>query len=92
MEFKYEEAMSRSSVFKTLRSQYIELDSTQKTTIDKLLMSFNYSEESTEILNSIIELVAVTNYHLGAKRQKEALIENAKRKIEELEHTYINRG
>jgi len=92
MEFKFEEAVSRGSVFKTLQKQYVELDSTQKKIIDKLLMSFNYSEESTEILNSIIELVAITNYHLGADRQKDALIENAKRKIEELEHTYINRG
>lgn len=92
MDFKLEEAESRGSVFKTLQRQYVELDSAQKKIINKLLESFNHSKESTEILNSIIEMVAVTNYHLGAQRQKEALIENMKRKVEELEFTYINRS
>lgn len=70
MEFKLEEAVSRGSVFKTLQRHYVELDSTQKKTINKMLANFNYSEETTEILNSIIELVAITNYHLGAKTSK----------------------
>lgn len=82
---KLEKSSAIRVLTKVLDRHYVELNKEQKRKLVNLVEALNYNEEVLSEIAELMEIVADSNYKLGAERQNKATFENIKSVIAELE-------
>lgn len=74
MRLTFEQSIAKGKITKVLQRNDIQLEDYKEDRLNYLIEKIYYDENSLSIIVEMLELIADSNYRLGAERQKETVI------------------